>query len=781
MPVSPADFALWARATGNKYPETAEEKLAAAPHAYTFAKNIGKAGEHAPGGRVGGSIFYDQPQSVQETNPDSLFNAPVTPDNRVPKVAGTVTPSLTSEHFLNQEKDEAEDRAEQSSLLHNIGRAGLAVGALATGVALAQNPGVQQAVRSAGTTLKENATDIGSRVSHFLGGFGGGRYSDPDVIRNSGDVTPPTTGQRYQQEQVPSATQTIQVAKGAPTGSAAESLLQTKPVTESEIITSSQTFGPGMSAVPDPWTGQATPLVPSKSPAASFLALKTKQLSDPWSTGTFEPASEGGSYALSQLERTQPASPEVKAARAHAATEQLLSAARAHRGETYQREIPGIGGTLMALRSPLAGVDLSDPSLGLVQPSAETPVGMSTKAPGQLELNLSEQTSDMIPAGHARVAGAQTVVELPSVTEAPKEFPAPRQRTQRLRDIPVEHQKAYSIVAAGAERGEKIPFERALEIATNPEAVLSHGEQQAFEWHEPVALRGQSFGPGKTTTGQTRGTRTGEQGKQRAEELLERYTRENVAGLTPGVRRSAGAQRLRGVPEQDEPTSVLSTPTGRTMRGISALSKEALAEGREEYAPWTEQVAGTTDPEQLAKTVASATSQTRMNQLNSLFGPESSAIMLHVRTEGGLQPVATKALNRSFGDAARNIFHRAANYYAGAQGIELPDQSDPQYHQAATNVLYGNKDVSREAVKKMGAAFDSELRSRGIKLAATSNPYERNYEAAHELMNISRGSTTSHLGLQHFTTMAGRLRSQGLMRSAEAQVPVNIPIRPPGV
>jgi len=40
MPVSPRDFALWASATGNKYPQTAQEKAAAAPSAYDFIKNI---------------------------------------------------------------------------------------------------------------------------------------------------------------------------------------------------------------------------------------------------------------------------------------------------------------------------------------------------------------------------------------------------------------------------------------------------------------------------------------------------------------------------------------------------------------------------------------------------------------------------------------------------------------------------------------------------------------------------------------------------------------------
>ena len=242
MPVSPADFALWARETGNKYPETAQEKLAAAPHAYAHAKNFGKSGSNAPGTRVGGSILYDQPVAVENRAPNSLFNSPVTPDNRASKVAGTLDPNLTGEQFKNEEGQEAVERTRQHSFIDTIGKTALAAGAVAAGVALARNPAAQQAIRTAGTSISENAQNIGSRVSDFLGGLGGGRNVDPDVIRNSGDVTPPTTGQRYQQEQIPVATQEIQMAKGAPTGSAAEATLPpttesygVKPVTEMAV------------------------------------------------------------------------------------------------------------------------------------------------------------------------------------------------------------------------------------------------------------------------------------------------------------------------------------------------------------------------------------------------------------------------------------------------------------------------------------------------------------------------------------------------------------------
>ena len=374
MPVSPADFALWARATGNRYPDTAEEKLAAGPQAYSYAKNLAKTGGNAPSGRVNGSIFYSQPESVENSAPNSLFNSPITPDNRAPKVSGTIDSTLTSKHFQNDEEREVSEHNQQHSLLGTLGKAALAAGTVAAGLAIARNPGGQQALQNAQTVVKENAQDIGGRVSSFLGGLGGGRTVDPDVIRNSGDVTPPTTGQRYNQQDVPAATQAVQIAKGAPTGSSLEATLSptsesysVKPVTESDVITSSQTFGP---------------------------------------RSTYE----GGSRALQVLEQTLPSSDAVKTARVESAKQDLLSAARQGRG-AYQMEIPGSGATLMALRSKEAGVSPQD--AGIYQ----APEVGSTISPTTEQYSLLSQTPDPWTGKYtptAQALGEQTSRLMPS-------------------------------------------------------------------------------------------------------------------------------------------------------------------------------------------------------------------------------------------------------------------------------------------------------------------------------------------------------------------------------
>jgi hypothetical protein len=785
MPVSPRDFALWAAATGNKYPQTPAEKMAAAPHAYDFARNLGKTGANAPGNRVGGNIVFHQPVSAQHADDNSLLQSPVTPDNNIPKVAGTLDNTMTGEHYDNQLRDTQEDNERSSNLVRNLGRAALATGIVAGGAILASSPEARQSVRSAVTSAQQQASNIGSRISSFLGGIGVPKSVDSETIHNSGDVTPPTTGQRYQQEQVPSAVQAIQAAKGANVGTAEKATVPTttastgvKPVTESEIITTSQTFAPR---------------------GTGFR-----------------------SQALAEYEQSMPAPEAVQEARRQAASQQLVRAAESIRSrEPYQPELPGIKGTLMSLRAKDVGV--APEEAGIYQPPAAPKFGPTTQQYSLLKETpdpwtgtytpaietTTQQTSDLTPTIGERVEKFITVLDLPRgekvqlpersigrgvdmprglVSSMLEETPtaAPIQETlqqeqpspvagPKQRVVPESHLKAYSLVAAGAQRGQSIPFDRALEIVTNPETPLSFGEQQAFEKQEPIALAGQSFEPGARTTGQMRGIRTGEESGQRAEELLERYARENVSGLTPTGRQSAGAQRLRGIEEQAEPRAVLTTPTGRAMRNISALNQEALAEGREEYAPFTYTTTGS-DPTAAAAAFKSASSSNRVQQMNALFGPETSKISLHLKTEEGIKPISSGELYRNIKPVAEDVFDRAASHYATKQGIELPnkEQNYGDYVQAANAVIYGNKETAAQAIPQMARAFDQGLRQRGVKMAVANDP-EMGAQALHTLMGVARRTTGGELSLEHFSKLAGRARARGLIRTGETQVPVGIP------
>jgi hypothetical protein len=718
MPVSPADFVRWAAATGKKYPQTAEERAAAAPEAFAYSRNLGRAGANAPGTRVGGRIVFEQPISAQSADDNSVLQSPITPDNNIPKVAGTLDNTMTGEHYDNQQRDLVEDNQRSNNLVDRIGKVALAAGLTAGGVALATNPSARAAVGSAFNTARHQAESVGSRISAFLGGLGAEGVTDSEFVQNSGDITPPTTSQRYQQEKIPNAMQAMQAAKGANVGTPEREIVPTtteatavKPVTESDIITSSQTFAPR----------------------------------------------EAGyrSSALAEFEQAVPPSEAIQTARRQAATEQLSRASEAIRSrEPYQPNIPGVNTTLMEMRSKELGV--SPEAAGIYQPpTAPSKLGPTTE---QMQLlsqtpdpwsgeytptvsTTSQQTADLKPTVGQRAEEFLTILDLgrkekvqmpmssigrgtevtggltgslvgePIITEqvspAAIEVSAPQGPVQRGRvGIPEEHRSAYKYMTAAAERGVDVPFDRALEIMTNPQTPMSFAEQQAFEFSEPVALAGQTFTPGERTTGQMRTLRTGEQRNQRAEDLLERYSRENVGGLTPQGRQSAGAQRLRGIEEQDEPRAVLTTPTGRAMRNISALDPEALAGGEIEYAAFTGQTTGS-NPEAAAAAFKSATSSQKVSQLNSLFSPETSKIMLHLKTEKGIKPIAATELYRSFKPLADNVFDRAANYYAGKAGIELPSKETNygDYLQTANSVLYGNKETAAAAIPADGPCF----------------------------------------------------------------------------
>ena len=49
MPISPQDYSLWSRMTGNRYPRTAKEKAAVGPAVKKFIQNMDKQG--AQGGK----------------------------------------------------------------------------------------------------------------------------------------------------------------------------------------------------------------------------------------------------------------------------------------------------------------------------------------------------------------------------------------------------------------------------------------------------------------------------------------------------------------------------------------------------------------------------------------------------------------------------------------------------------------------------------------------------------------------------------------------------------
>jgi hypothetical protein len=241
MPVSPQDFELWARLTGNEYPRNVHERAALAPEVHNFTRNLGRKG----GVRDISRISYDQPDAVAHPNVDSLIQAPVTPDNRIPKVAGTHDQSLTSQHYESEQADHAVEQNRFRRAVDIAGKTALVAGGIAGGVALARNPTVQRAAQEAAGAINTHIGDVKTRVSDFLGGMMGNvRTPGMQVVEASGDVTPPTTGQRYSQDVIPSQTRLLQAASGAPPQVDLKDAVSKGIGTNAPTIATSQNFSP---------------------------------------------------------------------------------------------------------------------------------------------------------------------------------------------------------------------------------------------------------------------------------------------------------------------------------------------------------------------------------------------------------------------------------------------------------------------------------------------------------------------------------------------------------
>lgn len=248
MPVSPQDFQLWASLTGNKYPSNVHERAALAPEVYTFTRNLGRKG----GVRDITRVSYDRAEALDHPNRDSLIQAPVTPDNSIPKVAGTHDGSLTSQHYENEQADHVAEQSRFRRAVDIAGKTALVAGGIAGGVALARNPTVQRAAQQAAGAINTHIGDVKTRVSDFLGGImGSERTPGTQVVDASGDVTPPTTAEHYQQKAVPSQMLLLQAASGAPPQVDLKDAVSSGFNTNAPAIATSQSFTPEPSAALD--------------------------------------------------------------------------------------------------------------------------------------------------------------------------------------------------------------------------------------------------------------------------------------------------------------------------------------------------------------------------------------------------------------------------------------------------------------------------------------------------------------------------------------------------
>ena len=127
MVISPNDFSLWARLTGNKYPSTPRERAQKGPEVQRFIQNLDKEG------MLGGK--------------------------------------------------QEEQKKKEKGLPEKLATGALIAGGIAAGVAAARDPRVQYAAQRAGSATKD-------KIKDFLVNFSEPRDVDVDIVDASGDVTP---------------------------------------------------------------------------------------------------------------------------------------------------------------------------------------------------------------------------------------------------------------------------------------------------------------------------------------------------------------------------------------------------------------------------------------------------------------------------------------------------------------------------------------------------------------------------------------------------------------
>jgi len=175
MPVSPQDYALWAAATGNPYPKTAQEKARLAPEVYDFNRGFGKFRGFDEVQGFQGDIVYDQPISVRHYGDNTLLQSPITPDNNIPKVAGQLNNSLTGQHYVQHHADDAYETGfggteQPKSLLEKAALGALGVGAVAAGVYGAQKlTGTDLGVGRVGGMVRDLGQRAKAKVKSALG------------------------------------------------------------------------------------------------------------------------------------------------------------------------------------------------------------------------------------------------------------------------------------------------------------------------------------------------------------------------------------------------------------------------------------------------------------------------------------------------------------------------------------------------------------------------------------------------------------------------------------
>lgn len=316
MSATPQDFSIWSRMTGNPYPSTPEERMYLAPHVRSFVQNIGRQGAYPvqqesgikravkavgktalaagllvggvmaahhylkddDGGGGGGSTppppggghdIADNLENIHSTASDVLKGKslahPLEERGEKPRLTGTVMTKLPL--LLPAQNPEAAESNIQAGTPFETPAQDIIAQEIPAPALAADEPtsykGQEAAAFRKSQVYKLRQKQAGASPEQLIGQTApsaveafrqtpGYLAEVPQVIKNSGDVTPPTTADRYGQDIVPTEIRVRQVAKGAAPGSVARESLRTKPVTESEHLATSQTSAPSVQTLATP-------------------------------------------------------------------------------------------------------------------------------------------------------------------------------------------------------------------------------------------------------------------------------------------------------------------------------------------------------------------------------------------------------------------------------------------------------------------------------------------------------------------------------------------------
>ena len=557
---------------------------------------------------------------------------PSTPEEKaaVAPEVHNFTRNFGKQGVLGEQQEE-----QRPSLAQNLAKGALIAGGVAAGVAAARDPRVQQAVQTGFSNAKEATSNATARVKEFLQTVGGPRTVDADTVGANYDVTPNTTAQNYQQQVVPH-----QISGIEPKG-----LLTGRDYTQAESLANRQTSGPvfaGEFARQKARSAFSEALqVPGEMGMSPTQAMEERRVQNALERMNAMAKRMGDPFSHSE---SLPSNiyPVPTPQGEYVPTSTVIGKVGSLTGKMEQG--PKFAGLVKYHLPEAVENDVTNTALA----SSITPDNTVPKAQTFNPNSLTGQHNIAIEADNQRDLANEASALVETITTGQ---PA-RQRPRRLSEISPQEQKAYELVAAGGEAGVPISLERAMDIAGGAED-LSFQEQRLFSPSERVAVGEQTFAPGQRQTGRMMGVRTGASGSERALGLAEQYAEADVAGLTSQGRKSAGAQRLRGMEDTPNPSAVLVGATGRPLRGMGSISPESLREasgvvaaeqaanremtasaiesllGRSgsdiDYKPFTDVTTGSTPEtqERARQTMTAAQKPSTTNQMNQLFATHS--------------------------------------------------------------------------------------------------------------------------------------------------------------